>query len=299
MKRTAATVLFTVVSLIGTAAAQKPADDSAKAAQPDAIGKVVGAMQEAEKGLSSLRMTLRTKGHVQGGLQVETTGELRVLRGTQADAGERLYVRLEYSFGDGLKGRQETARTADGIVQLEQDSAFGAVLLRFDAAVVRDLEWAGGVLKRSDMPGMSDGRAQSPLGSGTVRDLRRTFDLKIGARKERDGEAGTWIEGKRKQGLDEQDPDLPVADRVELFVRDADHALLSARYFVGDDVVQEITIEKLELGVELGDDAFVVDGGGLELRDVRSYTPMWEQIEQVLEKAESKAGEGVVRPSKR
>lgn len=299
MKRTAATVLFTVVSLIGTAAAQKPADDSAKAAQPDAIGKVVGVMQEAEKGLSSLRMMLRTKGHVQGGLQVETAGELRVLRGTQADAGERLYARLEYSFGDGLKGRQETARTADGIVQLEQDSAFGAVLLRFDATVVRDLEWAGGVLKRSDMPGMSDGRAQSPLGSGTVRDLRRTFDLKIGVRKERDGEAGTWIEGKRKQGLDEQDPDLPVADRVELFVRDADHALLSARYFVGDDVVQEITIEKLEIGVELGDDAFVVDGGGLELRDVRSYTPMWEQIEQVLEKAESKAGEGVVRPSKR
>ena len=210
-----------------------------------------------------------------------------------------MYSRLEYEFGDGLRGRVESARTAGGIVVYEEGPAFGAVFVRLSPAVVKDLEWAGRVLKRQDLPGMADARAESPLGSGLIRDLQRTFDLRIDSRKERDGDAGTWLVGTRKQGLDEQDPDLPLADRVEVFVRARDHAVMLVSYKVGEQVVQELIVEELVLDVELGDDDFTVDGHGQRVRDVQEHPPMWEMIERTLLRAEAKAPDGEVRPSRR
>ena len=93
--------------------------------------------------------------------------------------------------------------------------------------------------------------------------------------------------------------DLPLADGVEVFVRDRDSALLLARYKVGADVLQEIVVDELEVGAALGDEDFVVDGRGVRLRNVQDHAPLWEQIEQTLERAEAKAAGGDVRPSKR
>ena len=140
----------------------------------------------------------------------------------------------------------------------EEDPAFGAVFLRIAPAVVQDLEWAGTVLDRSDLPGMVDARARAPLGSGLLGDMLRTFDLKVDDRNERAGVKGVWIVGARKDGLDEQDPDLPLADNVEVFIREKDHALLLARYLVGADVLQEIEVERLDIDVALKDEDFVV-----------------------------------------
>jgi|GEM_PF-4357048 len=256
-------------------------------------------MTKAERALKSLRMTMKTSGTLPGGLRVSTSGELRVLRGAQPDAAVRRFSRLEYSFGEGVRGRLESAETADGIRIFEEDPAFGAVFLRLAPSVVRDLEWAGGVLERSDLPGMVDPRARAPLGSGLLLDMMRTFDLKVDDRKERAGVPGVWIVGARKDGLDEQDPDLPLADGVEVFVRAEDHALMVARYLVGADVSQEIQVERLEVDVALSDDDFVVEAHGVQIRSVQDHAPMWEQVEQVIERAEDKAKDGVVRPSRR
>jgi hypothetical protein len=282
--------------MVGTGIGQEPAVAPGEPAQPDPVTELVVAIEAAEAALSSVAMTLSTQQRMPGGFDVTTRGQLHVLRGTQPGSS-RLHSRLDYAFSDGLHGQMETAQTPDGIVLFEEDPAFGAVLLRFSLAIVIDLEWAGEVLVRDDLPGMRDSRAGSPLGSGMIRGLLRSFDLAVDDRSERDGEAGTWLVGARKAGLDEQDPDLPVADRVELFVRGRDKALLAVRWFVGDDVVQSIVVAKIEVDGALPESTFVVGDRGLRPRDVELYPPMWEQIEQILRQAEAKSGE--VRPSRR
>ena len=299
MNRTNTNVLFCLVSLIGTAAAQAGGVQPAKKTQVTPVTELVGEIVKAEAALTSLRMTMATSGKLPGDLDVTTRGELRVLRGTQAQPGDRQFSTLQYSFSDGLKGRMETAQTKEGILIFEEDPAFGAVFVHIPSDVVKDLEWASVILKRTDLPGMVDGRAQSPLGSGMITDLTRTFDLAIGEEKEHAGDKGTWLRGARRAGLDAQDPDLPLADRVELFVRGRDHAVLLARYYVGADVVQEVTIEKLEVGAKLGEADFKVDGHGERVRNVRDYQPIWEQVEEACTGAEAKAKDGVLRPSKR
>lgn len=299
MNRTTASVLFCLVSLIGTAAAQAAGTKPVEKPQTTPVTELVEVIVQAEAALTSLRMTMATTGKWPGGLDVTTRGELRVLRGTQAKPGGQQFTTLQYAFGDGLQGSMETARTKEGILIFEKDPAFGSVFVQIPADVVADLEWASVILKKADLPGMVDGRAQSPLGSGMITDLMRTFDLAIGEEKEHLGDTGTWLRGARRAGLDAQDPDLPLADRVEVFVRGRDHALLLARYFVGTDVVQQITIEKLEVGAKLVEADFKVDGHGERVRNVRDYQPIWEQIVEAFTGAESKAKEGDVRPSKR
>ncbi len=299
MNRTTVNVLFCLASLIGTVAAQAPGAESAEKPQVQPVKDLVAAVSSAEAALTSLRMTMATTGKLPGGLDVTTRGELRVLRGTQAKPGDQQFSALQYSFGDGLEGRMETARTKEGILIFEEDPAFGAVFVHIPADVVADLEWASVILKKTDLPGMVDGRAQSPLGSGMITDLMRTFDLAIAKEKEHEGDQGIWLRGARRAGLDAQDPDLPLADRVEVFVRDRDHAVLLARYFVGVDVVQQVTVEKIEVGAKLAEADFKVDGHGERVRDVRDYQPLWEQVLEAVTGAEAKAKEGDIRPSKR
>jgi len=256
-------------------------------------------MVKAEQALKSLSMTMKTTGRLPGGPPVTTRGELRVLRGTQPTDPVRRFASLEYTFGEGLRGRLESAETAEGILLFEEDPAFGAVFLRIEPAIVRDLEWAGTVLDRADLPGMVDARARAPLGSGLLADMLRTFDLKVDERTRHGEHEGTWVVGTRKAGLDDQNPDLPLADGVEVFVRKRDRALLLARYKVGDDVVQQIVVDKLEVGARLDDQSFVVDGHGVRIRNVQDYAPMWEQVEQAITTAEEKSKDGAIRPSRR
>lgn len=299
MNRTTANVLLCLASLIGTGVAQERPDKSAGESQAKEVKQLVSAVARAEASLKSLRMTMSTTGKLPGGLDVTTRGELRVLRGTQANPGDLQFTTLQYAFGDGLKGRMETARTNDGILIFEEDPAFGAAFVHIPVEIVLDLEWASGVLKKTDLPGMVDGRAQSPLGSGMITDLMRTFDLALTESKEHEGQKGQWVRGTRRAGLDAQDPDLPLADRVELFVRDADKAVILTRYFVGDEVVQQVAVEKLDVDAKLTEADFKVDGHGERVRNVRYFQPIWEQIVEALTGAEAKAKEGDVRPSKR
>ncbi len=299
MKRTTAILGLCIAALAAASTAQEPAAATAKRPQDGAISELVASMVKAEQALKSVRLRMKTRGKLPGGLVVTTAGELRVLRGTQPGAATKRFCSMSYTFGDGLRGRLESAETADGVRLFEEDPAFGAVFLRIEPGVVRDLEWAGEVLERSDLPGMTDARARAPLGSGLLVEVLRTFDLAVDARTEHAGHKGVWVRGARKAGLDEQDPELPLPDGFEAFVRGKDRALLCARYLVGEDVVQEIEVESLEVGAALGDDAFVVDGHGVRLQNVQAHAPMWEQIEQAVQRAEDKAEEGQVRPSRR
>ena len=254
---------------------------------------------KAEAAIQSLRIRMKTSGKLPGGLDVVTSGELRVLKETQPAGAVRRYSGLEYSFGEGVRGRLETAETAGGIQIFEEDPAFGAVFLQIESLVVRDLEWAGTILERSDLPGMVDPRASAPLGSGLIAEVMQTFDLRVDARDARDGEAGVWIVGQRKAGLDEQNPDLPLADRVEFFVRGSDNAVMLARYLAGSELLQQIVVESVEIDVELQAADFVVDGRDVQLRNVKDHAPMWEQIEKTIQRAEDKADGDVRRPSRR
>jgi len=303
MKRTDVVTAGLLSLLACAASAQAPEAAGKPAAPPDPIAEIVANMRKAEAGLKSVQIEMRTKGVQPSGLVVTSKGVLHVLRGTQSTAGAaapiQLHTLLEVEFQGGMKSRTETAQTEDGIVMSQSDPVVGDVLVRFDRKVTADLEWAGEVLERADLPGMKDRRASAPLGSTMVAELHRHLLLAVDPRSQRQGEAGTWLVGKRKPGLDTDDPDLPVADRVELFVRAADHALLEVVMWQGETQLQQLVVDKLQLGVELPAKVFTVDARGGKVRDVREVPAMWEQIEQVLKQAESKSQDGVVRPSKR
>lgn len=295
MKRTI--LVLAVGAFLGArqAGCQQPAAVPDAAAQAGPIDEIVAAMRAAEQRLGSVVVDLSTTGNLPGGVALNTRGTLHVLRGAQP----ALHSLVEFSFADGLGGRAEWGQTAAGIVLYEENPSFGELYLRFDPTVVADLEWAGAVLERADLPGMVDRRAQSPLGSAMVADLQRHFDLAPTDRRDRDGEAGRWLAGPRRAGLEDQDTELPQADRVELFVRDRDHALLEVTHLQAGKPLQHVVVQRLEVGVELPPATFEIDGRGQRLRDVQQHLPMWDQIQQVLQKAEAKAPEGEVRPSRR
>ena len=138
MNRTTANVLFSALSLAGAVASQAAAPAASDTSQANAVKSFVAKMVKAERALKGLRMTMETSGRMPGGLNLKTAGELRVLRGTQPESLERRFSRLEYSFGDDVRGRMESAETAEGILVFEEDPAFGAVFVRIDPAVVRD-----------------------------------------------------------------------------------------------------------------------------------------------------------------
>lgn len=293
MKRTEIVAAGIALLLALDAAAQDPA--AAPAAAADPVDALVKAMRDAEQALTSLRLTMRTEGRLHGGLVVKTSGTLHVLRGTQSVTR----TSVQYEFADGLRGRFEAAETKDGITLFESDPIFGELFLHLDPVVVADLAWAGEVLERSDLPGMRDARAMAPLGSSMVAELQRHFLLQATDRSERGGEAGVWLRGQRKPGLELDDPDLPMADQVELFVRGADHALLEVVHKQGESVVQHLVVETLTTGIDVAPKVLQVDGGGLQVREVQQHRPLWEQIEKVLKQAEAKSKDGVGRPSRR
>ncbi|MBX3462463.1 MAG: hypothetical protein KF830_04790 [Planctomycetes bacterium] len=251
-------------------------------------------MRTAEQRARSVVVEMSTTGQLPGGLELSTRGHLRVLRGTQP----AVHAEVEFSFGDGLRGRVESAQTASGILLYEENPAFGELYLHLDPVVVADLEWAGQVLDRADLPGMADRRAAAPLGSGMLAELQRQFALELTDRRERQGEAGRWLQGRRRAGLDD-DGGGALADRVELFVRDRDQALLEMTQLLGDRPLQQLIVRRLEVDAALEPAQFTVDGRGQPLREVQQHPPMWDQIEQVVRQAEAKAADGLVRPSRR
>ncbi|MBL9076116.1 MAG: hypothetical protein JNL08_01350 [Planctomycetes bacterium] len=278
------------------AAAQQPAAPAPAAPQAGPIDGIVAAMQAAEQRASRFTVELTTAGQLPGDLALSTRGVLHVLRGAQP----AVHTAVEFSFADGLGGRVESAQTAAGIVLYEENPAFGELYLRFAPELVADLEWAGSVLGRSDLPGMADRRAMAPLGSTMLVELQREFALGVvDGRRDRAGEPGTWLAGPRRGGLDDDGSGQPMADRVEVFVRDRDHALVEANWLQGERRVQQIVVQRLEVDGDLPPALFTVDGRGQRLRDVQQHQPMWDQIQQVLQKAEAKAPEGAVRPSRR
>ena len=285
---TAAALLACGAPWLPTALAQKPTTAAANPApappKADPIDELVAAMQAAEGRLKSIAIRMSTSGVLPGGLSVATRGALHVLRGAQAS----IHAEIEATFDDGIRGTSESVQTADGILWYESNPAFGEVFVQLDKSIVADLEWAGEVLQREDLPGMADRRAMAPLGSTMVSGLKRQFELAVGERKERNGEAGTWLAGKRKPGVDVKDPELPIADAVELFVRDKDHALLEVRQLQGEQPIQTLVVEQLDVDVELPAKTFEISGHGQTLRSVEQYQPLWDLIKQALARAEAK-----------
>ena len=297
-----------------------PAPAAADTAKADArrVDDLIAAMRAAEAKLRSVSLRMTTEGRLPGGLAMSVRGELRARYGDD----RATYARFTYATGDGLRGAAESAQTAAGITLREDDPSFGDVFVAIDPALVADLEWAGRVLQRDDLPGMpakaassAERRTASPLGSGLLAAVRRQFDLAVQSRGERDGQPGTWLAGPRRGDLAADDPDLPIADRAELFVRTADLALIHMRQLQGEQVVQQVDVEALERDVDLPAARFVVESGGEKPKPVQQFVPLWEAIQQACLAAEAKcekdaaarnkdkpAGEqqpAEVRPSKR
>jgi hypothetical protein len=285
MNRTALAVVAAVFAVAAGAVAQQPAPKPDAKAQPDPIAELVGRMRGAEQALKGLELELRTLAVWPDGTTMRTKGRLRVLRGTQP----AVHTMFEFANDDGVRGRSESAQTGNGIVLFEDDGAFGEVCVQIDAKTVADLRWAGEVLDQADLPGMHDRRAEAPLGSAMLDALRSHFDLTVDQqRAERDGVAGTWLVGKKKAGLDSDGGDVPIADSMAAFVRAADHALLEVVHKAGDQIVQQLVVERLVVDPDLPASAFVVAANGLVPRPLAQHLPLADQVEQTIKQAEAK-----------
>ncbi|MBL8756658.1 MAG: hypothetical protein JNK15_25405 [Planctomycetes bacterium] len=284
MNRTAIAVAAAMVVVAAGAVAQESAPKPAAKAQNDPIAELVGRMRAAEQACKSLEVELRTLAVWPDGTTMHTHGTLRVLRGTQP----ALHTRFEFRNDDGVRGRSESAQTATGIVVFEDDGVFGEVCVQIDAKTAADLRWAGEVLDQGDLPGMRDRRAEAPLGSAMLESLRAHFDLQVDTAKDRSGVAGTWLSGKKKPGLDSEGGDVPTADTVTAFVRAADHALLEVVHKAGEQVVQQLVVERLTVDADLPPSAFVVQTNGLVPRPLVQHAPLADQVEQTLRQAEAK-----------
>ncbi|MBL8722972.1 MAG: hypothetical protein JNK49_02955 [Planctomycetes bacterium] len=302
MNRTACTVLFrTTAALLAASAfglAQAPAKAPERAPEPDAIAAIVAAVRTAERNLVSVELALETSGRFGSGDEFTTRGTLHVLRTGQP----RQRTEVEFQ-AVGLKGRSISVRTPDGVTLHQDDPAFGELLARIPQAVVADLEWAGLVLDRNDLPGMADARAQAPLGSTVLAELARQFALQVGERKERGGEAGRWLHGERRPGLPEAEAVVPEATRAAAFVRDRDQAVLEVVYHQQDKVLQRIDVKRCVVDGAIADSVFVLAPPGLKVRELAAVPSLQEPIERTLQQAErkasEKAGAPVLRPSRR
>lgn len=288
MNRTAPSIVLVAALGLFAALLHGQQDPPAKAPQVDAVQQLVDAIAAAEKAAATLRVELRSKGVLPDGLVVETQGTLRVLRAEQSDLPAYLHTRVEYSFADGIAGVVESNRTQNGIEIYEDNPAFGESYVHLAPPIVADLEWAGEVLERADLPGMADRRAEAPLGSQLLADLQRRFLLTPEAGRRGDDQ-GVWLRGPRRAQAQDLDADLPRADRVEVFVRDRDKALVAMRQLQGEREVQSVELTKVEIGLRLQVADLRVDGRNQRVREVQQYLPLWEQIEDVVGRAEAKA----------
>lgn len=284
MNRTIRVAAVFLACLVVPVAAQQPAPNAAPAAQPDPIDEIVAAMRAGERALATVALTMRTSGRLPDGLTVTTRGVLHVARGAQP----AVHARVDYELGDGLRGRAESAQSATGLVLFEDSPTSGEVFVQIDPHLVADLEWAGRVLRRDDLPG-TERRAEAPLGSAIVAALARHFAFVRSERTTRGDDTGTWLTGPRRAGLDVQDADVPTADRVELFVRARDHALLEARWLEGDAVVQVLAVDALEVDAPIAPDVFRIDAGGMRPKPVRDVDPLWTEIAQALADADARS----------
>lgn len=296
MKRTAAALPLTLFLCATTAPAQETSQDPGNKTQGASLQSLVEKMKAAEQAARSVYLEMRTTGSFPGGLGFRTEGSIRVLKTEHL----RVHTRMEFHSDDGIEGREESVRTEEGVWTVKDDPVFGEVYLHMDQALMRDLEWAGEVLGQTgSVQGTMDAGAGSPLGSALVEDLARQYDLQVREGPEiRDGQEGFWLGGNLRADIaPESEPDMPLPDRVELFIRKQDAAVLEMVHFKDGKPILEIEITRLELNRPMEEASFRLDVGDRQPQDIREYPPDWAQIERTLEEAEAASEQ--VRPSKR
>ena len=289
--------LFCLCLCAAAGRTQEPGAKAPEAAQDPVLADIVARLQQAEAAAKTVRLELATEGHMPGGLDFRTRATLRVLNAAQGGIAA-VQSTADYTFADGLTGHIETVKTPDGVLINEQNPTFGEVFVRIDKATVADIEWAGRVLQRTDLPGQADNRAAAPLGSAMVADLARRYALHaLGSdRNARNGQPGRWYGGDRRPGPGiegSDDPDMPLADHVELFFRDPDSAVLEIVYLQDGKVTQRIAVDNLVLDDPMPLESFKLDDKGKRPLNVKEHPPMWQQIEELLQRAEQQAAEAV------
>jgi len=288
-------VLLAALALpVGGVSAQEP-DPKAQTPTPEAV---VATMRAQEAAAKSIELAMETSGRLAGGLTFTARGSVRVLRAEQPEASASHTV-VDYDFGDGLSGRVESVETRDGLVTLQQDPTFGETFVRIDATVMKDLAWASAADASADAPFQAGPRARSPIGAELFADLALRFDLRVADKPAPEGQKGVWWQGERKKAAESADnTDLPLADRVEAFVRDGDSVLMDVVYTQNGEVVQRVRVTKAVLGADMQAASFRVEAGGKKPIDAKDHGPTWQQIEQVLQRASQKKN-GELPPSRR
>jgi len=288
-----------ILSAVCSMALPLCAQESDAKPQPVTAESVVAAMREREAAVKTVVLELETSGQLAGGLSFLVRGSLRVLRAEQREASA-VHTKVDYEFGDGLSGRVESVQTKDGILVLQQDPTFGESFVRIDAATVLDLEWAASTQKGSDTPFAPHPRSSSPLGADLFADLALRYDLRVADKPAPEGMSGTWWIGDRKKakGLEDGGADLPLADRVEAFVRADDLVLIDVQWQKSGEVMQRVLAKQAVLGGPLALSSFRLDAGGKKPVDAKDHPPTWQQIEQTLQRA-SQAQNGEKPPSRR
>jgi len=292
MKRTALPGVLSLLPALVTSAVLP----AANAPQEPDIKDLMEKLERSETAVRSVSMKLTTEGRHPSGQPFQSEGEIRVLRGTH------FHVTLRFRFSEQLEGESETVRTPEGVWIRDKGPAFGEVFLEIPgpkgepdgSSLMEQLDEAARLLgPDASVLGAFDSRSLSPLGSRMLRDLDERYDLEVQKRASLGSHRGYRVGGDLRDDVPAAGPVTP--DRVELFIREHDGAVLEMVQFRDGVPLTKVRIEELELDKPMEPESFTLDAGGKTFRSVREHPPAWASIEQVLEQARAIRNRGCYR----
>jgi len=280
--------IFCAVLLLGAPLLPQSGNTEDNASKPISVADLVAKMKEREKSVDSVLMEMVSRGSYPGGVGFEIKGTVRVLGKDHFSISNRM------TFDDDLSSELDRVVTPEGSWIRERDPAFGEVFLKIEPELMQKLERAQAELAVSgDVPATMDNPVKDPLGSAMLQSLNEHFDLTVQQRSIK-GRDYFVVNGPVRDAAPPSDPQMPVADRVELLVRAGDYAVVQMTQFEAGKELMQIEITRLELGVPMDPSSFVIHlPDGAHFIDVMEHPPAAVQIRQLLQDAETKrSGDG-------
>ncbi|MHC5062962.1 MAG: hypothetical protein ACYTG5_03185 [Planctomycetota bacterium] len=249
-----------------------------------ALEDLITAMKAKEMAIKTASLEMETKGSFPGGIEFSTQGRIRVLGETH------FHILVRSDFGPEMQVETETLLTPEGLYTREKDPVQGEIFTHMEMELLEELRAASQASgKESNLPGVSAGPSQGPLGSRVLEDLSAQFDLQVaGPVKVRD-ETCWVVAGPLRSDAEKDNFEGMSADRMDILVRQNDYALIRMTQLKEGKPISDVRITRLEIDVPIAAESFKLEVQPTQNPiDVMDHPPMREQILRVFADAEAK-----------
>ncbi len=272
------TSLFVSLSLATGLLAQNPTQEGMR------LEDLITAMKAKEKAIKTASLDMETKGSFPGGIEFSTKGRIRVLGETH------FHILVKSDFGPEMAVETETLLTPEGLFTREKDPVQGEVFTHMDMELLSELRAASAATgEESNMPGLSAGPSQGPLGSRVLEDLVAQFNLEVTGPVRVNDESCWVVAGPLRSDAKQENFAGMSADGMDILVRQNDLALVRMTQLKEGKPVSEVRITRLEIDVPIPTASFKLEVQPTQDPiDVMDHPPMRDQIMRLFADAEAK-----------